>query len=104
MPRGGYRENAGSKPKWIHGETKVIRVPSALADQILAIARILDEGKSLDSVTGSKTIDLSGIPVQTTSNGLAVYIYDLLKVGYKVRPIALADKVRKDGDKGIKPK
>lgn len=104
MPRGGYRKNAGSKSKWIHGETKVIRVPSVLADQILAIARVLDEGKPLDSVTGSKTIDFSGISVHPTREGLAVYLYDLLRAGYKIRPISLVDKVRKDVDKGFKPK
>ena len=51
MPRGGRRPGAGGKHKWIHGETKVIRVPVALADQVLAIARILDEGRSLEDVT-----------------------------------------------------
>jgi hypothetical protein len=45
MPRGGYREGSGGKPKWIHGKTKTIRVPEALADQILQYARELDEGK-----------------------------------------------------------
>ena len=37
MPRGGYRKNAGRKPKYPqHGLTKAIRVPLDLADEIEA--------------------------------------------------------------------
>lgn len=104
MPRGGYRDGAGGKPQWIHGKTKVIRVPEALAAQILVIARMLDEGKSLDNVTGSKTVDLSGISVKVLRDGPAVYLQDLLKAGYRIRPLALVDKLRKDIDRGILPK
>lgn len=104
MPRGGYRLGAGGKPQWIHGKTKVIRVPEALADQILVIARMLDEGKLLDNVTGSKTVDLSGISIKIFKNGPAVYLQDLLRAGYKIKPVALVDKLRKDIDKGILPK
>lgn len=103
MPRGGRRLGAGGKHKWIHGETKVIRVPVALADQVLAIARILDEGKSLEDVTPSKTINLSGISVKYLKNGPVVYLQDLLKAGYKIRPIGLVDRLRKQIDQGIYP-
>lgn len=104
MPRGGSRVGAGGRPHWIHGKTKVIRVPVALADQILVIARMLDEGKSLDSVTGSKTVDLSGISIKVFKDGPVVYLRDLLKAGYRIRPVALVDKLRKDIDRGILPK
>jgi hypothetical protein len=100
MPRGGSREGAGGKHKWIHGDTKVIRVPIVLADRILEIARMLDEGIPLDNVTGSKTLDLSGISVHPTRKGLAVYLQDLLKAGYKIRPVALVDRVRREIDQG----
>lgn len=99
MPRGGRRDGAGGKHKWIHGETKVIRVPIQLADRILEIARMLDEGVPLDIVTGSKTLDLSGISIHQAQNGAMVYLKDLLKANYKIRPIALVDKLRKDLDK-----
>lgn len=104
MGRGGYRENAGSKSSWNYGKTKVIRVPVALADQILEIARILDSGKALEDVTASKMVNLSGISIHQLKNGPAVYIQDLLKAGYKIRPLALVDKLRKDIDRGIVPK
>jgi len=104
MPRGGHREGAGGKHKWVHGETKVIRVPVALADQILLIARILDEGRSLEDVTSSKTIDLSGVSVKYLKDGPAVYLQDLLRAGYKIRPLKLVDRLRKQIDKGIYPK
>ena len=44
MPRGGKRPGAGVKPTWKHGKTKTIRVPVALAEQILEFARKLDIG------------------------------------------------------------
>ena len=51
MAKGGIqaRRSDGSlthliQPKWKSGETKVIRVPVALADELLAIARQMDEG------------------------------------------------------------
>ena len=50
MPRGGARENSGRKPKWNLGETKAIRVPVAIADTILEIARRLDEGETPESI------------------------------------------------------
>jgi hypothetical protein len=103
MARGGRREGAGGKYKWIHGETKVIRVPVALADQILAIARILDEGRSLEDVTPSKTIDLSKVTVKYLKDGPVVYLRDLMRSGYKVKPLTLADKLRKQIDQGIYP-
>jgi hypothetical protein len=104
MPRGGARVGAGGRHKWIHGETKVIRVPVALSEHILAIAKKLDEGVSLDDVTGSKAIDLTGISIHQTSRGPVVYLQDLLKAGFKIRPLALVNKLRKDIDRGIYPK
>ncbi|MEG4812801.1 hypothetical protein QUA82_35920, partial [Microcoleus sp. F8-D3] len=35
--------------KWKHGQTRTIRVPIALADQVLALARRLDNNESLDT-------------------------------------------------------
>jgi hypothetical protein len=35
--------------KWQHGQTRTIRVPVALADRILAFARQLDSGESIDT-------------------------------------------------------
>ena len=55
MPRGGRRSTTW-KPTWKHGKTRTIRVPIVLAESILNLARILDEGKevSKDSlVTGN---------------------------------------------------
>ena len=53
MPRGGARPNSGPPPSWKHGRTTTIRVPRALAVQIVQLARQLDEGK-LEYDTGSK--------------------------------------------------
>jgi hypothetical protein len=48
MPRGGARENSGRKPKWNLGETKAIRVPIAIADTLLDIAKRMDNGENLN--------------------------------------------------------
>ena len=55
MPRGGIRPRRidGStehllKPKWKSGQTRTIRVPKVLAEQLLEIAHRLDSGESLD--------------------------------------------------------
>jgi hypothetical protein len=40
--RGGVRPGAGRPYKWVHGPTKLIRVPIALANDILQYARDID--------------------------------------------------------------
>lgn len=103
MMRGGKRKGAGGKPAWNHGKTKVIRVPEDLAEKILEITRILDSDLALDSVTlsnndsvtESKIIDLGGITVRAFNNGPGVYLVDLVKAGYKIKPSTLASLVEK---------
>lgn len=52
MPRGGYHPHAerwGRKSAWNNDSvTKTIRVPEALAEQVLALAHKLDEGEVID--------------------------------------------------------
>ncbi len=96
MPRGGKREGSGAKPKWKHGKTTVIRVPESLADEILEYAKRLDEGKSLDLVTQSKLLNLSGINIPEIRHKRFVFLQDLIKLGYEVKPLDLASKVRQE--------
>jgi hypothetical protein len=95
MPRGGRRPGAGGKPAWRHGKTKTIRVPDVLAEKILQIARILDEegiselegiDESATTETASKVIDLSGVSIHAHQRGPAVYLTDLLKAGFEIKP------------------
>jgi O-acetyl-ADP-ribose deacetylase (regulator of RNase III) len=44
MTRGGCRSGSGAKPKWRHTKTKTIRVPVAIADRVLEIAKMIDQG------------------------------------------------------------
>lgn len=103
MPRGGYRVGAGGKPTWSHGKTKVIRVPEALADKILEIARALDATEELSTdvteskdepVTESKVIDLSGISIRAFRDGPGIYLADLLAAGYEIEPKKLAQNIK----------
>ena len=57
MARGGQRDGAGRKSTWLSGckfeQTKLIRVPSAIADKVLEIAHKLDSGETIDLETKS---------------------------------------------------
>jgi predicted RNase H-like nuclease (RuvC/YqgF family) len=59
MPRGGYHPSAerwGRKPAWKNAsDTKTIRVPEELAEQILNYAHKLDEGDVIDYDTKTKS-------------------------------------------------
>jgi hypothetical protein len=107
MARGGIRSNSGAKGKWKHGKTKSIRVPVALAEQILEYARNLDESAIIesetesktnytpisDSVTESKVLDLSGISLGKLKERTFVFLDNLLKSGYVLLPDTLNDQV-----------
>jgi uncharacterized protein (DUF3084 family) len=58
MPRGGYHPNAerwGRKSAWLNAsDTKTIRVPEELAEQILDYAHKLDKGEVIDYETKVK--------------------------------------------------
>lgn len=90
MARGGKREGSGGRPSWKNGKTKPVRVPIALADKILEIARILDEEGLNEPVTRSKTLDLSGIAIYSSKDGPVVRLSDLVRAGYEIRPERLA--------------
>ena len=62
MPRGGIRPRRidGStdhllKPKWKSGQTRTIRVPKVLAQQLLDIAHHLDDGGHIDLTQDNTT-------------------------------------------------
>ncbi len=86
MTRGGKREGSGGKPTWRYGKTKPVRVPVALAEKILEIARVLDEEGAESPVTSSKVIDLTGIAIYSSKDGPVVRLVDLLGAGYGIHP------------------
>jgi hypothetical protein len=122
MTRGGKRAGAGQKPKWKNGETKSIRVPIALAEEILRLARLVDNGEQLvtlkeaekllkknkpdekilkiETETESKVLDLAGIPVIAIQGAMAVRLEELVKRGFKIKP----DHMNKILTEGIKAK
>lgn len=97
--RGGKRKGAGRKPKWMHGKTTTIRVPEALANEVLRVARQLDSGIQIDNVTNSKTIDLSGVPIRHLEEQPVIAVKDLLRKGFKIRPLKVVDALRKEIDR-----
>lgn len=94
MAKGGKREGAGGKPSWKHGKTKPVRVPEALAEKILEIARVLDEDSSGQSVSGSKVLDLTGVAVYASKDGPTVRLIDLIRAGYEIQPERLAKSLK----------
>jgi hypothetical protein len=91
--RGGYRQGSGAKPAWKHGKTKVIRVPEVFADEVLKIARTLDDDGFFEIETSSKVLDLSGVSLKTFSGKTFVSLESLVLLGYELKPDALAENV-----------
>jgi hypothetical protein len=69
--RGGTRPGAGGGCRWKHGRTKLVRLPVALVDKILEVARYMDqnEGKlpSLASPVMTSGVIISGHPSESLS-------------------------------------
>lgn len=101
MPRGGKRVGAGVKSTWKHGKTKSVRIPIALADEVLRYARELDrnvvieretESKNLSTKdimereTESKVTNLSGISIRQHEGAISIYLEDLVRAGYQIQP------------------
>ena len=96
MSRGGKRKGAGGVSTWNSGKTKVIRVPIALAEQVLSMARQLDSSDAMfEPVTTSniappRVIDLSGVSVTHANGEIAVKLEDLVALGFQIQPSSLA--------------
>lgn len=104
MPRGGYRVGSGGRPTWKHGKTRTVRIPEALIDKVLEIARLLDEGNFSDSETASKVIDLSGVAILRSNDGPVVRLADLLKAGYEIKPERLVRNIKPDVEGDLRRK
>lgn len=96
---GGKRPGSGRKSGWIRGRTTVIRVPEVLAEDVLRLAHLLDEGRTVDDVTKSKYLDLSGLSIRQFKGRSFVFLEDLLNSGFKIRPLELVDRLRKEIDR-----
>jgi hypothetical protein len=89
MPRGGHRDKAGRRSTWQSNckfsETKLIRVPIAIASQLLDIAHRLDAGEVLDFVTQSKEADLE--PPSIERGNIAPGQMSFLDLSFEIPPI-----------------
>lgn len=94
MAKGGYREGSGRKPTWkTPGKTQTVRVPQSLADRLLDLAHLLDEGEQIDIVTKpNKTIDLDGLKVyQFRGTRDWVRLSDLVRAGYSIENVTKSE-------------
>jgi hypothetical protein len=92
---GGARPGAGNpefKPKWKSGKTTVIRVPEAIADQVLAAARQIDEGGAV-TLSSNETADQE----QPQDNAVTQSSIDPATLFNQLRPLLnrLSDRERR---------
>ena len=56
-PKGNPETLKSFKPKWRSGKTQTIRVPIAIADQVLEAAKLIDEDQGLSTDTSGRNLD-----------------------------------------------
>jgi hypothetical protein len=64
--RGGARPGAGGGTRWKHGKTKLVRLPVALLDKILEVARYMDQNEGRLPSSAPPVI-ISGHPSESLS-------------------------------------
>ncbi len=64
--RGGARPGAGGGGRWKHGPTKLVRLPVALVDEILEVARYMDQNDG-NLPPSEASLITSGHPSKTLS-------------------------------------
>lgn len=102
---GGARPGAGNpefKPKWRLGKTTVIRVPEAIAAEILAVAHRIDEGE-LDKQSGcfhcQSVTQPSEVSLKEEIRRLQVEIDRLQSSTNSPDPMAILNRLRKERKK-----
>lgn len=107
MPRGGERKGAGRPSTWKSGckfeDTKLIRVPSAIADKVLKFAHELDDDEILNlakSGTGSlgplEASQLELLSVKESSWRLGSTVRIEVPVALRNRLLAIAEQLDRE--------
>jgi hypothetical protein len=65
---GGARPGAGGGGHWKHGRTKLVRLPVALVDKILEVARYMDQNEGRLPLPASVVIFPADYPAQSSSS------------------------------------
>ncbi|HEY9296880.1 MAG TPA: hypothetical protein VIQ31_10990 [Phormidium sp.] len=65
---GGARPGAGGGCRWKHGRTKLVRLPVALVDKILEVARYMDQNEGRLPLPDSVVILPADYPAQSLSS------------------------------------
>jgi hypothetical protein len=65
---GGARPGAGGGRRWKHGRTKLVRLPVALVDKILEVARYMDQNEGRLPLPDSVVILPAGYLAQSSSS------------------------------------
>lgn len=104
MSHGGARPGAGRKPEWNHQPTVAVKIPLPIKDEVLAAARAIDQGHSVqvagqlfsaldstpdENVTqSSKVIDLAAadppVKVYKLRGEEVIRVQDLERLGFTV--------------------
>jgi hypothetical protein len=91
--RGGARPGAGGGCRWKHGRTKLVRLPVALLDEILEVARYMDQNEG-QLPPSAPAVITSGHPSHSLSDE------ELKDFFAKQKACKLAEKVM-GGDEGV---
>jgi len=100
MSRGGKRLGAGVKPTWKNGTTRTIRVPIAIAEKVLELARELDKNGFIEYEIPSRVLDLSGVSIPRFRGKSFVSLQDLVVSGYEIKPANLSKRLIEEIYKG----
>lgn len=92
MPRGGLRTTSW-KATWKHGSTKTIRVPVALADRILEMAKALDERQ--DATPNSPVTGNASLKVLLDADDMAIVV-DALTTAIEMKRAAIRNESKLD--------
>ncbi len=88
--RGGARAGAGGGCRWKHGRTKLVRLPIALLDEILEVARYMDRNEGYLPPSAPPVIT-SGHPSHALSSEELKELFAKQKVSKLVENIVYGD-------------
>lgn len=92
MSRGGSRPNSGRKSLWKNTPTQTIRVPAALAEQLLEIAHELDEDEISGSVPESNFENVSKSKSSIDSDTEPEKVIEFVTKSFAISTSALSER------------
>ena len=87
---GGARPGAGGGGRWKHGRTKLVRLPVALVDKILKVARYMDQNEGR-LPSSAPAVRIPDYPAQSLSSEERKEIFAKQKARRLAEQVMLGD-------------